>query len=163
MYEKNTEKKIRIRRADIFLAVGFGILALILISVSMMGRKTGDVLLIYHDGNVIERLPLEEAARSLADVSVKEQNRYGLLLYGEEGVSCQWSFEMPGLPEGSSYNLLFVSDGVVRMEAADCRDQICVHHRPVSRGGESIICLPHKLVVEIQGEIGENGLDGMVK
>lgn len=55
-------------------------------------------------------------------------------------------------PRGLDFNLLAVSDACVRMEAADCRDQICVHHIPIAGGGESIICLPHKLVVEIVGE-----------
>ena len=47
------------------------------------------------------------------------------------------------------------------MEAADCRDQICVRHRAVSAVGESIICLPHKLVVEIT--TGEAHLRGTGK
>ena len=53
------------------------------------------------------------------------------------------------IPDEGAFNLFSVTDGVVRMEAADCRDQICVRHRAVSAVGESIICLPHKLVVEI--------------
>jgi hypothetical protein len=50
------------------------------------------------------------------------------------------------------------------MEAADCRDQICVHHIPISGSGESIICLPHKLVVTVTGkQDNENDLDGVAK
>ena len=36
------------------------------------------------------------------------------------------------------------------MKSSDCRNQVCVNHAPISRSGESIICLPHKLVVRIQ-------------
>ena len=38
-------------------------------------------------------------------------------------------------------NRLVISGGSAVMEWADCPDQICVDHRPVSSGGESIICL----------------------
>ena len=60
----------------------------------------------------------------------------------------------PSVPEGVSYNLLAVSAESVSMDAADCRDQICVHHIPITGSGESIICLPHKLAVEIVGGTG---------
>lgn len=48
------------------------------------------------------------------------------------------------------YNLLQIQDGVVSIEEADCKDQICVEHVDIQRKGETIVCLPHKLVVEIQ-------------
>lgn len=57
----------------------------------------------------------------------------------------------PALPDTGSYNLIAVVDGEVTMEAADCRDQICVRHKPISSDRESIICLPHKLVITIAG------------
>ncbi|NLL80612.1 MAG: NusG domain II-containing protein [Clostridiales bacterium] len=49
-------------------------------------------------------------------------------------------------------NVVVTGQGSAHMEAADCPDQICVHHRPVSKSGESIVCLPNRVVVEIQGE-----------
>lgn len=51
-------------------------------------------------------------------------------------------------PEG--YNIIVVSDGEVTVKEADCRDHICVKHQPISKCGETIICLPHKLVVEVK-------------
>jgi len=32
---------------------------------------------------------------------------------------------------------------------ADCPDKICVKHTNIKNAGETIICLPHKLVIEI--------------
>lgn len=52
------------------------------------------------------------------------------------------------------HNTLVIRDGKASMEEADCPDKICVRHKPISYGGESIICLPHKLVVTV--EAGEN-------
>ena len=48
-------------------------------------------------------------------------------------------------------NKVLIKDGKVRMEDADCPDQICVNHRAISRDGESIICLPNQTVVTIRG------------
>ena len=48
-------------------------------------------------------------------------------------------------------NGVLIEDGNVRMKYSDCHNQICVEHAPISRSGESIICLPHKLVVEVRG------------
>ena len=50
---------------------------------------------------------------------------------------------------GDGYNLLIIEDGKARVEEASCPDGICSSHRPVSRDGESIICLPNKVVIEI--------------
>ena len=33
---------------------------------------------------------------------------------------------------------------------ADCPDQLCVNQRAVSADNESIICLPNRVIVEIQ-------------
>ena len=38
----------------------------------------------------------------------------------------------------------------VVVQDADCPDKICEKHRAISQTGETIICLPHKLVVEIK-------------
>lgn len=46
-------------------------------------------------------------------------------------------------------NKVEISGGTVRMTWAKCPDQICVHHKEISRDGESIICLPNKIVVSI--------------
>lgn len=52
-------------------------------------------------------------------------------------------------------NTLVIRDGQADMTEADCPDKVCVNHTPVSNVGESIICLPHKVVVEIIAGEGE--------
>lgn len=49
------------------------------------------------------------------------------------------------------YNKVVIADGTVDVTDADCRDKICVNHAKISKDNETIICLPHKLVVEIKG------------
>ena len=50
----------------------------------------------------------------------------------------------------TGYNLLVIQGGEASVRAASCPDGICSSHRPVSREGESIICLPNRVVVEIR-------------
>ncbi len=46
-------------------------------------------------------------------------------------------------------NRLIISDGAVYVSEANCPDKICVGHRKISKVNESIVCLPHKVVVEV--------------
>lgn len=46
-------------------------------------------------------------------------------------------------------NKLVIKDRQAYVSDADCPDKICVKHSHISRVGDTIICLPHKLVVEI--------------
>lgn len=53
--------------------------------------------------------------------------------------------------QGQQTHLLKIEGGQASMEQAICPDQICVHHRPVSKVGQTIVCLPQKIVVKIVG------------
>ncbi|MDD7113489.1 MAG: NusG domain II-containing protein [Lachnospiraceae bacterium] len=53
-------------------------------------------------------------------------------------------------------NTILIKDGFANMITADCPDQICVKHTEISQIGETIVCLPHKVVVEIIGEDKNN-------
>ncbi len=84
-------------------------------------------------------------------------------------VDGEWKAELP-LDGGENiasietewgYNIVASKGGEVFVTEADCRDQICVEHKKISRVGETIVCLPHKLVVEIIGE-GEEAFDMVV-
>lgn len=49
------------------------------------------------------------------------------------------------------HNVLVVSGEGIYMEEADCPDQICVHQGEIRMELETIVCLPHRIVVEIRG------------
>ena len=55
-------------------------------------------------------------------------------------------------------NLLIIKDGKAYVETATCPDGICAAHKPISRDGESIVCLPHKVVITVTTG-GEEGPD----
>ena len=56
-------------------------------------------------------------------------------------------------------NVLVIRDHQASIREADCPDSICVKTRAASRVGETIVCLPHKLVVEILAADTDSGLD----
>lgn len=58
----------------------------------------------------------------------------------------------------SGSNMVFVEKGHIRVSWADCPDQVCVNQGYISDGTVPIVCLPHKLIVEIVN--GGGDLDG---
>lgn len=50
-------------------------------------------------------------------------------------------------------NLLVIANGRVYMKEASCKNQICVHHTPIYRDGESIVCLPNRVYVVVSSSI----------
>ena len=55
-------------------------------------------------------------------------------------------------------NMVVVESEKIRVSDADCPDKVCVNMGWKSRRGETITCLPHKLVIEIQGG-GDRDID----
>lgn len=59
------------------------------------------------------------------------------------------------------YNVLRISGGAAAIIEANCGDHTCVRTGAVSREGETIVCLPHRLTVRIEGG-GASGFDASV-
>lgn len=49
-------------------------------------------------------------------------------------------------------NILRIRNGKAKMIEADCPDQLCVNQKAISADNESIICLPNKVIVEIESK-----------
>ena len=56
-------------------------------------------------------------------------------------------------------NLIEIKDGRVHVEEADCPNQDCVHQGWIDAAGEQIVCLPHKLTVDIDDASAETTYD----
>lgn len=54
-------------------------------------------------------------------------------------------------------NTLVVKDGYAMITEANCPDHVCVNQGKINCSGQSIVCLPNKLVVTI--EISYKGVD----
>lgn len=55
------------------------------------------------------------------------------------------------LGDGADYNILQIAGGAAAVVEANCGDHTCVRTGEISREGERIVCLPHKLIIQIEG------------
>ena len=62
---------------------------------------------------------------------------------------------------GYTLHLLLAPDGVT-MEEADCPTQDCVHTGKITRSGQSIVCLPARVIVRLEGAASDGGPDIMI-
>ena len=54
--------------------------------------------------------------------------------------------------DDGSLNVILVEDGAVFMEEANCRDGLCIRQGKMRNGAKTIVCLPHKVVVQLKGD-----------
>lgn len=115
-------------RRDLILAAAVLTVAAVMCAVLYFTRNTGNAVLVTCDGKTVGRFSLSEDTEIL----------------------------LPGYAGG--YNRLVIRDGKATVTEADCRDLICVHHAAVSHVGETIVCLPHRIVITVIGEDGEDAV-----
>lgn len=97
---------------------------LVVVSILFYGnRRQGNTVLITQNGKNIGTYPIG----SDKTVQIKDSN-------------------------GKITNTVCIRNGEVYMENADCPDQICVKQGHKSKDGESITCLPNRVVVEVRGD-----------
>lgn len=54
--------------------------------------------------------------------------------------------------EDGSLNVIAVKDGAVFMQEANCRDGLCIRQGKMRNAAKTIVCLPHKIVVQLTGD-----------
>ncbi|RKI37184.1 NusG domain II-containing protein [bacterium D16-51] len=62
----------------------------------------------------------------------------------------------------SGINILEIKNGSANITEADCPDKLCVHQKAISRQGETLVCLPHKVIVSIRSS-KKATLDGVAQ
>ncbi len=70
------------------------------------------------------------------------------------------SVRINGYDDG--YNELVIKDHRAFITDADCPDKSCVHQKPIGMDHETIICLPHRVVIEIETP-KENEVDAVAR
>ena len=115
------------------------ILAVIIIAVAATGlllvnafRTEGSFAVIKIDGKETERYPLSVNTEVVIET-------------GDDG-----------------RNTLVIEDSKAFMKDANCPDKICEGHSKISYKGETIVCLPHKVVIEIVADENTDELDAVV-
>ena len=115
--------KRRISKADLFL---IGLLLLVgagsLLAVHFMEKQKGAFVCVTVDGAVYGNYELSK----VQDIPIKVH--------------------------GIVTNTLQIAQEEAKMIQADCPDRLCVHQRAIAGQGETIVCLPNKIVVEVKGE-----------
>lgn len=83
----------------------------------------------------------------------------GFAVFGEKGSKVTISQNNTVIYEGTvmqektvelETNTVEINNGKIKMVHANCKNQVCVNHKEISKKGESIICLPNKVMVEIE-------------
>ncbi|MCD7801877.1 MAG: NusG domain II-containing protein [Clostridiales bacterium] len=132
----NERKANAPRRSDLLLIGGLIAVGLVLTAFVLLSRMGGQsdslTVVIRQDGAVVATLPLEEDA--------------AYTVQGEDG----------------AVNRVVIEDEAVYMEEASCPDRLCVKQGKIRYAGDSLICLPNRVVVEITGQ-DDLGLDAVAK
>ena len=152
------------KKADFILLavlVVIGIAASVALAHGRSAAGQGGEVVLNKDGHEIARYTIDEDRSILVDAA-GEATEYpagnDILSDGSSDNQDAVSEELP-----RDYNIIRIRSGKVSVIKADCRSQVCVDHKAISRSGESIICLPHKLVVEIVSADSENDYDTLAK
>lgn len=53
---------------------------------------------------------------------------------------------------GGGSNVMIISKGRVRMSEASCPDRHCIHQGSIERSGQSVVCLPNRVILRIDGK-----------
>jgi hypothetical protein len=113
-------------RNDVILLVSVVLVALGMLLTVHLTRKNGSYVAVLQGG--------------------KEVSRYSLLENNR--------IEIRSSENKEHLNILVVENGRAFIEDASCPDKICVKHRKISKVGESIVCLPNRVVLRIVSDAG---------
>ena len=138
-----------IRKADIILfivLVAIGLAASAALTLSHGEAGSGSKVIIESGGDLYARYPLSED-RTVVVPAPKQIAADAPSADTDGEASAQYDY----------YNVVVISGGTVSVTEASCKNQVCVKHGVISRPGESIVCLPNRMVVRIENGSGEGG------
>ena len=72
-------------------------------------------------------------------------------LYGEYSLKEDRKVE---IERDGKKNILVIEDGKAWMDYSTCKNQVCVHTGKIHDAGRSIVCLPNRVSVTIEGKGG---------
>lgn len=151
----DADKKHRIRKADICFVLMILAVAFVSFLIIKQQSAKGSYAVVSYDGGAPFTQILLGQPEPIFYLVTYENSDNGVAV--QELSAKEW--ETVSLPN-AEYNVFVCANSEIRMLQSSCPDKICVHHSAISDIGENIICLPHKLVIEIKGG-KENDLDGV--
>lgn len=82
-------------------------------------------------------------------------------LFRTLSLSSDTMIDIPGANGGS--NRLVIKNGQASITEADCPDKLCIHQTAIQHNGESLVCLPHKVIVKVSSRNSDKDLDGVAR
>lgn len=113
----------KLKSKDLILVLSLLIIGGILFLFLYLNGGSGATVQVTVDGVLVEERPLKENA----------------------------SFTVEN-PENGGSNKVVIEDGYVYVENATCPDKLCEHMSKISKNGQSIVCLPNRVVVEVKSD-----------
>ena len=124
-------KKLPLKKADVILMASLCLLSLVLVLTGILNDNASSALMVrgYRNGELVFEYPIGSSVKTVISA-----------------------------PDGEGSNTVVIEDKKVRISAADCPGHDCVNKGTITKSGEEIICLPHKLVIRIEGGEGIDAL-----
>ncbi len=109
------------KRNDFFLLGTILLLSVVIFfCYRFIPRQNGDLVVIKENGTTIKTFPIEK--NTIYTIHAKN----------------------------GGINVLQIKNGFASVKNADCPDKLCVHQKKISKKGETLVCLPHKIIISIQ-------------
>lgn len=80
----------------------------------------------------------------------------GVCIHSVDLNAVKEAYQLP-ITSARGTNTILVEPGRICMLSADCDDQICVHAGWLSDRAAPIVCLPHRIVIELDGAPAQAG------
>ena len=65
--------------------------------------------------------------------------------------------------QGAYRNVITVRDGQIAVTESDCPGEDCVHSGWIRTPGRSIVCLPNRMEIRLEGTAGADDVDAVVR
>ncbi|MFD1318192.1 NusG domain II-containing protein [Loigolactobacillus zhaoyuanensis] len=130
----------------------------IIVLLLIIGSFTPLAIFALHEKNQVT--PANQAQTKqvrTAIISHDGKKLYSIKLTGHKG-STKYRYRAPD----GDYNVVEIKNDRIAIVDANCRDQVCVRRGWISKPGQTIVCLPHKLLIEIKVNHGSQTQGGMV-
>lgn len=98
------------------------------------------------------------AAKTGGDTVIVERSGE---MYGKYSLFEDREIDVPCVASVGTNLHISIKGGTVEVTKSGCANQICVKHDAISQSGESIVCLPNRIVVRIEGNGG--GYDAVTR
>ena len=59
-------------------------------------------------------------------------------------------------------NKIVIRDGAIGIVEADCADGVCVGQGYINKPGQQVVCLPHRLIITIEGKNTEDKSEDII-